>query len=245
VITVERTPWAAVVEVEDYAPLSAYDHQFARELCAVVTDLSDDDDVKVIVLRARGADFAAPVAAHPGFSPAAVTTTWHRDFAASDALCQVVCFSKKVVVTEVHGRCSGAGSLLVLCSDLTVASEDATFGSPFADHPEANFVLAALTVRLNRAKSWMLGSQPWDASTAAAAGLVNTTVPRTELEAATQRVVDSVVQMPLDGVTMSKMLQQAVMDAHGVGREFDLADHYAVHRWAVGSVTDPKRSARV
>jgi enoyl-CoA hydratase/carnithine racemase len=245
VIAVDRTSWAAVVEVDDFAPLSVYDHQFARELCAVVTELSDDDDVKVIVLRARGADFSAPVAAHQGFSPATVATTWHRDFAASDAIYQVVCFSKKVVVTEVAGRCAGAGSILVLCSDLTVASDDATFVSPFADHPEANFVLAALTVRLNRAKSWMLTSEPWDASTAAAAGLVNWTVPRAELATASQHVVQSVVQMPLDGVTMSKMLQQAVMDAHGVGREFDLADHYAVYRWAAGAPTKQEWTTRV
>jgi hypothetical protein len=37
---------------------------------------------------------------------------------------------------------------------------------------------------------------------------------------------------------MSKMLQQAVYDAHGIGREFDMADHYAIHRWVASEQED-------
>lgn len=231
VVDVRIADWCAVVEVEDFGPLSRHDVPFARALRDAVIELCDHDEVKAVVLRARGTDFAP--AGEPGpVAPDAVLTSWHRDFAASSALYQVLCFAKKVVITEVAGECLGAGSMLVLCSDLTVAAESATFGSPFTDLPESNFVLAALTMRLNRAKSWMLRGGVLDAAEAAAAGLVNRVVPAAGLTAETAEVVASVTGMPLDGVTMSKMLLQSVLDAHGVGRDFDLADQFAIHRWS-------------
>ncbi|MFT4289136.1 enoyl-CoA hydratase/isomerase family protein [Nocardioides sp.] len=224
----------AYVEVESYAPLTSHDPVFAGELAAAVIDASDDDRVKAIVLRASGPDFA-PTAPTDLPSAAEVPTAWHRAFAASNAAYQATCFAKKVVIAEVAGACHGAGSALLLCADLAVASDDAEFGSPFLDVPESNFVLAALTIRLNRAKSWLLRGSTFDAATAVRIGLVNRVVPASELPAEVARMTDPVLRMPLDGVTMSKMLQQAVYDAHGVGREFDLADHYAIHRSAVGS----------
>ncbi len=231
-VDVTVTAGVAVVEADDFGPLGAYDAAFADALTAAVIELGDDDDVKAIVLGTRGPDFAT--AATPAARDVAdVPTVWHRSFAASTSLPQALCFSKKVVITRVTGECSGAGSNLVLCSDLTVASENARFASPFLDVPESNFVLAALTIRLNRAKAWAVRGSTYDADTAYDIGLVNRVVPPEGLDAAVAGFTDAVVGMPLDGVTMSKMLQQAVYDAHGIGREFDLADHYAVHRWSL------------
>ncbi|TCB97217.1 enoyl-CoA hydratase/isomerase family protein [Micromonospora zingiberis] len=230
-ITTSVDNWCGVIEAADYGPLSRHEAPFARALRQAVVDLSDDDHVKVIVLRTTHGDFAG-AGTPPPVDTTEVLTTWHRDFAASSAVYQAVCFSKKVVVTEVAGHCSAAGSMLVLCSDLTVAAENATFASPFTDLPEANFVLAALTMRLNRAKSWLLRGSTMPAAEAVSVGLVNQVVPADELAATTRELARSVTGMPLDGITMSKMLLQAVLDGHGVGREFDLADHYAIHRWA-------------
>jgi enoyl-CoA hydratase/carnithine racemase len=224
----------AYIEAESFAPLTSHDPAFASELATAVIDASDDDHVKAIVLRSTGPDFAPAIST--GFpSTSEVPTTWHRSFAASNAVYQATCFSKKVVVAEVRGACHGAGSALLLCTDLAVASDEAEFGSPFLDVPETNFVLAALTIRLNRAKSWMLRGTTLTSATARQIGLVNRVVAAEQVQAEVGRMTSAIVGMPLDGVTMSKMLQQAVYDSHGVGREFDLADHYAIHRSAVGS----------
>jgi enoyl-CoA hydratase/carnithine racemase len=233
-IDVSIRDWVARVEVPDYGPLSRHDQAFARQLRDVVVDLSDSDDVKAIVLACAGRDFA-PAGLPPTRPVHDVLTTWHRDFAASTALYQAICFAKKVIITEVPGECSDAGSLLVLCSDLTVAAESARLGSPFTHLPEANFVLAALTIRLNRAKAWMLQGSVIPAEEAEGIGLVNRVVPSGELRAETEALALSVTGMPLDGVTMSKMLLQAVLDGQGVGREFDMADHYAIHLWTDGA----------
>jgi enoyl-CoA hydratase/carnithine racemase len=217
--------WVATIEVDDYAPLSRGDAAFAVELRQAVVDLADDDFVKAIVLRARG-DFA-PTAPPLRIDPSTMFTTWPREVSGAAAVYQAMTFAKKVVITEVAGECSGAGSSLVLASDLTVAADDARFGSPFRGHPEANFVLAALTIRLNRAKAWVLRDTTFDAATAYDYGLVNEVVPRAGLRSAAKAMGARVARMPLDGVVMSKMLHQPVLDVSGVGREYDLAGFYA------------------
>jgi enoyl-CoA hydratase/carnithine racemase len=210
--------------------LTRHDADFARELRDAVVDLADDDYVKVIVLRATARDFCPTVPPAPAHRED-IWTTWHQAFGTSSSLYQSMTFCKKLVVTEVAGESSGAGSLLALCSDLTVAATDAAFGSPFAQIPEANFVLAALTMRLNRAKAWLVRDSQLSAQEALAAGLVNRLADRAELPQATAAVARAVTKMPLDGVTMSKMLLQAVLDAHGVGRDFDMAGFYASALW--------------
>jgi enoyl-CoA hydratase/carnithine racemase len=224
------------IEVKDYSPLSRGDSSFAVELRDAVVELSDDDLVKAIVLRTRG-DFA-PAAPPPRIDPRKLFTAWPHEVSGAAALYQAVTFSKKVVITEVSGECLGAGSSLVLASDLTVASDDARFGSPFRGHPEANFVLAALTIRLNRAKAWVLRDTVLDATTAYDYGLVNEVVPTAELRLAAEAMGARVARMPLDGVVMSKMLQQPVLDVSGVGREYDMTSFYAAGLELAGGPTE-------
>ncbi|MDQ7907463.1 enoyl-CoA hydratase/isomerase family protein [Phytohabitans sp. ZYX-F-186] len=227
-IDVKVADWVGTVQVADFAGLSRYDAAFAWELRDTVVALADDSEVKVIVLRTDGGDFAPDVPGAP--LPSDRSATWRRVFAGAKGLYQSLAFCKKVVVTEVTGACRGAGSALVLCSDLTVAAEESSFGSPFLAVPESNFVLAALTMRLNRAKAWAVTGDVLDAARAEEVGLVNQVVPGASLRAETDALAARVTAMPLDGVTMSKMLLQAVLDAHGVGRDFDLATHYAARR---------------
>lgn len=235
-IDVDVADGRATISAADFSPLSRHDAAFARALAEAVVDLSDNDDVKVVVLRAISDDFAPPTAPAAPHSLADTLTTWEQDFSASNAIYQALCFSKKITMTEVVGRCLGAGSMLVLTTDLTVASADAEFGAPFLAVPESNFVLAALTMRLNRAKSWMLRNSVLPAERAHEAGLVNEVVAREDVVTTTDRLAASVTRMPLDGIVMSKMLLQAVLDGHGVGREFDMADLYANALWNPGQV---------
>ena len=223
----------ATITLPDCQPLSVHDLAFGLELRDAVRDAADSDEIKVILIRASGRDFS------PAVSPAALAAAasgrkdkiwsmWHEAYAASSGLYQNVCFCKKVVITSVRGQCSGAGSLLVLCSDFTVTTPDATFASPFSTLPEANLVLAALTMRLNRAKSWLLGGNALSAQEAFDAGLINRIATGDTVDEAAQRMARAVTRMPLDGVAMSKINVETCLDAQGVGREFDMAGFYAI-----------------
>lgn len=223
----------ATITLPDCSPLSVHDLDFGLALRDAVRDAAESDEIKAIVIRAGGGDFSPEVSTEALAEAAAarkdkIWSTWHEVYAAPSGLYQNLCFCKKVVITAVRGQCSGAGSLLVLCSDLTVATPDATFGSPFSTLPEANLVLAALTMRLNRAKSWLFSGNALTAGEAHEAGLINRIVNADALDAEAQKMARAVTRMPLDGIAMSKINVETCLDAQGIGREFDMADFYAV-----------------
>ena len=231
-ISVEQKNGVATVTLVDCRPLSLHDLAFGRELRDAVRDAADSDDIKAVVIRASGRDFSPPVSPQELAAAARERrdtpgSKWHATYAAASGLYQNVCFCKKVVITAVSGQCADAGSFLVLCSDLTVATPDATFASPFSALPEANLVLAALTMRLTRAKSWLLSGTALNADAACNAGLINRIVPGDALDAAAQKMAHAVTRMPLDGIAMSKINVETCLDAQGVGREFDMAGFYA------------------
>ena len=230
-IRVEQSGAVATLTMADCAPLSRADTAFALQLRDAVRDTADSDSVKAIVLRASGADFAPPASAADLSAAAGVRrkqrAQWHAAFSAPSGLYQNLAYCKKFIVTSVHGYCGAVGSMLVLCSDHTVCSQDARFEAPFAALPESSLVLAALTLRLNRAKSWMLGGEPWDADAALRSGLVNRIVAAAEVDAAAHAAALAAARMPLDGVAMTKLLFEAFLDTQGVGQDFDMAGFHA------------------
>jgi enoyl-CoA hydratase/carnithine racemase len=232
-ISYERRDAVATIEIADVELLSRHDRPAGVEVRDALVAASDDDEVKAIVLTSGRPHFCPDVGEQLGADEAA----WSVGYAGPSGLYQALTFAKKVTITAVRGQCHGAGAMLVLCSDLTVAAEDATFGCPTATHPEANFVLAALTMRLNRAKAWHFEGRDLDARQALTAGLVTDVVPSPDLHDAAFRLARQSVRMPLDGVTMSKMMLQAHLDAVGVGQDFDMAGLYrsgARPGWANG-----------
>ncbi len=232
-INVSEANAIATITLPDCRALSVHDLAFGLELRDAIRDAAESDDIKAIVIGASGPDFSPAVSVDELAAAASgrkdkIWSTWHEAYTASSGLYQNICFCKKVVITAVSGQCSGAGSLLVLCSDLTVATPDATFESPFATLPEANLVLAALTMRLNRAKSWLLSGSALSAEEAFNAGLINRIAERDTLHEQARKLARAVTRMPLDGIAMSKINVETCLDAQGVGREFDMAGFYAV-----------------
>lgn len=230
-INITQTGAVATLTLSDLAPLSRHEIGFALQLRDAVRDTADSDEVKAIVIRVAGGDFAAPPTAADLQAAAQVRQqarqAWHAAYAASSGVYQTIVYCKKFIVTAVQGCCAGAGSLLVLGSDHTVCAQGSSFEAPFAILPESNLVLAALTLRLNRAKSWMLGGQAWSAQQAWRAGLVNQIVAPAEVDAACLSAAHAAAKMPLDGVAMTKLLFEAYLDTQGVGQDFDMADFYA------------------
>jgi len=222
--SLEVSDHIATITIADCAALSRHAEDAGRSLRNAIHACDDRDDVKVIILRADGKDFCKSL--ERSGAKAATPAWWNEVYAGSAGLYQSVCYSKKVTITAVQGECAGAGSLLVLCSDLTVATATATFRSPFDTLPEASFVLASLTMRLNRAKAWMLDDTPIDAQGALAAGLINRIADKDPIREA-RDIARTIAKMPLDGIAISKLMFETCLDAQGVGQDFDMAEFYA------------------
>jgi enoyl-CoA hydratase/carnithine racemase len=103
--------------------------------------------------------------------------------------------SSKLWVAKVNGVCIAGGLVLALHCDVVIASDRATFRVPelLRGIPDA-FMIGRLAevVGLGRARYLFFTAEEFDADAALAMGLVGKVVPHDDLDAETDRVLDTI-----------------------------------------------------
>lgn len=118
--------------------------------------------------------------------------------------------ASKPVVASVHGAVAGAGVSLVTAADFVIAAADTQFTlaySRIGASPDggATWFLPRL-VGYQKALELMLLSEPVDAGTMHALGVVNRVVPAAELEPETRRIVARLATGPTLAYAATKRL---------------------------------------
>ncbi len=215
--TPSPTSPVAIITIENAELLALQNRAAGEHLCNELLRLAADDSVKVIVLQVLpSATSAQPV---PPSSPLGT-------YLGPAGLYQTMVFCRKPVIAQLHGPIGPMGALIGLYADITVADIASNMPSPFDVVPSANFMMAALTMRLDRAKAWLLSAEPLTVREAEEMGLVNLAVPNDQVHARAMELAERAAQMPLDAITVSKMNVNANLDAMGVGQDFDLAGFF-------------------
>ncbi|HZT65134.1 MAG TPA: enoyl-CoA hydratase family protein [Acidimicrobiales bacterium] len=178
--------------VMENPPVNALSVAGWYEVADAVRSLGENQDVRVVVLRAEGRGFNAGVdikemQATEGFS--ALIGANRGCYAAFAAVyeCAVP------VVAAVHGYCLGGGIGLVGNADVVVASEDATFGLPEVDRG----ALGAATHLARLVPHHKMRAMVYTSATATAAelhhyGSVLEVVPAGQLREAALRVASAI-----------------------------------------------------
>ena len=125
-------PFVAVVTL-DRSPVNALGRGIREQLLSTFDALQDRDDVRAIVLTARGKVFCAgadikekqALGASPGDHARANRLTREAFFCILD--------NTKPVIAAVNGAALGAGFVLAACCDMIFAAEDAVFAMPEID----------------------------------------------------------------------------------------------------------------
>ena len=113
------------------------------------------------------------------------------------------------VIAKVQGLATAAGCQLVAQCDLAVASSNATFGvngidvGLFCATPS---VPLARNIPAKHAMEMLLTGDFITADVAVARGLVNRVVPLNALDAETEKLVQSILSKPKEGIAMGKAL---------------------------------------
>ncbi len=113
-------------------------------------------------------------------------------------------------VAAVSGVAVGIGTTLLLHCDLVFAAPDARFQLPFVKLglvPEAaSSLLLPRLVGYPRAAEWLLLGEPFDATAAAEAGLINAVVDADALEAHAANVAQRLTRLPPQALAATKRL---------------------------------------
>ncbi len=177
------------------------DIAFLQELDEATELLNDDPEVRAVVLTAEGPDFSLGWAVGEragGREPAfGELTELRRELAHS---LPFSCLERMgpPVIAAIHGRCYSAGLELALACDVRLASEEARFAFPEADH--GMIPMAGGTQRLprligrGRALELLLLGEERDARWGLEAGLVSACVPTDRLTAEAEALATRMAQ---------------------------------------------------
>jgi enoyl-CoA hydratase len=151
---------------------NALDYQFGRELDAALTNVEQDESVRVILLAAKGPAFCAGADLKALAAGEAEAFVSDRGWGGLTSRRHV-----KPIVAVIEGPALAGGCELALACDLVVASSLATFGLPEIRH--GLLAAAGGAARLPRivggklALEMLLTGDPIDAARAYEIGLVN------------------------------------------------------------------------
>jgi enoyl-CoA hydratase len=184
-----------------------------RDELAVAIDAADaDNDVRVILLRAEGPAFCAGYGLDWSTAAQSEERQWDsvRDYRMMSRFVDTymkLWYASKPTIAAVQGWCIAGGTDLVLCADLVVAGEGASFGYPpsrvWGTPTTAMWVYR---MGLERAKRYLLTGDQIPAPEAARIGLILETVPDAELQDHAMALARRMALVPTTQLVMLKLL---------------------------------------
>jgi enoyl-CoA hydratase len=199
------------------------------ELVAAVEGADADPGTRVVLLRAEGPAFCAgygldwATAPPPRRQEDPEVEVWDPmvDLAMlsrfTDAFMRLW-YCSKPVLAAVQGWCVAGGTDLVLCADVIVAGEGATFGYPPSrvwGVPTAPWMWVA-RLGLERAKRYLLTGDEIPAADAERLGLILEVVPDAELGERAQALARRMARVPTNQLQMIKSVCNAVAEDMGL-----------------------------
>jgi enoyl-CoA hydratase len=238
------------------------------ELAAAIDEADADDAVHVILLRAEGRAFCAGYGLDWGTEWMAQVADSERawDIPADMAVMKTfvdtymkLWYARKPTLAAVQGWCVGGGTDMVLCADIIIAGDGASFGYP-PSRVWGTPTTAMWVYRLGfeKAKRYLLTGDEIPAPEAARIGLVLEAVPDAELQGRAFDLAARMARLPVNQLVMLKLLCNQPAEAMGLassrtlgtifdgmarnsqeGRDFVARAHEVGFREAVRDRDDP------
>ena len=198
-----------------------------RALQLALDEAVEDNDVKVVVLAAKGPAFSAghdlkELTARRGDSDHGLAY-YRQIFAQCSRLMQTIVRHPKPVIAQVQGVATAAGCQLVASCDLAVASTEARFATPgvniglFCSTP---MVALSRAVPRKAALEMLFTGEPIDAHEARRIGLINRVVAPADLEKETDTLARYLASKPTATLKIGKLAFQHQLEL-GVSSAYD------------------------
>jgi len=201
------------------------------ELAQAIDDADTDETVHVILLRAEGTAFCAGYGLDWSTSGQAreetlISAGQRRAWDSVGDMAMIgpfvdtymkLWYARKPTIAAVQGWCIGGGTDMVLCADIIVASQSATFGYPpsrvWGTPTTAMWVYR---MGLERAKRYLLTGDEIPATIAVEIGLILETFPDAELQASATAFAERMARVPINQLVMLKLLCNQTVENMGM-----------------------------
>lgn len=170
-----------------------------------------DSDIRVIVLTGSGTKaFCAGADLKSG---RAFSFDFSKPSTVHSELIRQVLNSPLPSVARINGTCVGGGVAFTAMCDMAIAVEHAQFALPevkIGIFPTLMLSLVQTLVPRRVLTEWAVTGEPFDASTALAAGLVNYVVPASELDAKVEWLLARIIDKSPTAIRRGKYVMRAI-----------------------------------
>ena len=214
--------------------MNAIDDEVPALLSEAVAAANGDPGIHVIVLSGKGPAFCAGYdltyyAEGEGRGRATQDMPWDpmKDFAFMSPNTDhfmSLWRSPKPVICKLHGHALAGGSDIALCADLIVMAEDATIGyMPARVWGCPTTAMWVYRLGPEKAKRMLFTGDRIDGVEAARLGLVLKAVPAEALDAEVEALAERMASVPVNQLTMQKMVINQAIEAMGLANTQRLA----------------------
>lgn len=196
------------------------------ELSLAIDQANDDSDVRVILLRAEGKAFCAGYGLDWAVEMQSAESGSQRPW---DSVADMkgigsfidtymkLWYSRKPTVAAVQGWCIGGGTDMVLCADIIVASEDASFGYPPARvWGTPTTAMWVYRMGIEKAKRYLLTGDEIKGVEAARIGLILEVVADADLQEHAMSLATRMARLPESQLVMMKLLCNQTVENMGL-----------------------------
>ncbi|MDQ3757597.1 MAG: crotonase/enoyl-CoA hydratase family protein [Actinomycetota bacterium] len=182
------------------------------ELAAAIDEAEADEDVRVVLLRAEGPAFCAGYGLDWSTEAQSQEQHWDsvRDYRMISRFVDTymkLWYCAKPTIAAVQGWCIAGGTDMVLCADIVIAGEGASFGYPPARvWGTPTTAMWVYRLGLEKAKRYLLTGDEIKAPEAVRAGLILEAVPDEQLQEHAMAFARRMAQVPTTHLVMLKLL---------------------------------------
>ncbi len=210
-VLTEMREGVCIIKMNSPKNMNALDRALREELIDVMKKVSEDPEVKAVILAGEGKGFCAGGdlgAMYKDIKTKGEFGAKDEDLVNVEKLAECMRTMDKPVIAAVHGAAAGAGASLAFAADFTVSS------------PEAKYIMAFVNVGLvpdtggmfwlvralgyKRATELAMLGEPVTAEKALEYGLINKIVPREELMDEAFKLAKKLKNKPVDSVRYIK-----------------------------------------
>ncbi|TRM51689.1 enoyl-CoA hydratase/isomerase family protein [Achromobacter sp. LC458] len=217
-VLLEADGTLATVTLNRPDTLNAIDVAMARDLQRAAQWLETQKDIRVVRLRAAGKAFCAggDISMFTG-EAAQVRATLLDLFTPLNDFIARIARMNKIWLAQAHGVAAGAGLSLVLACDLAIADNDTRFMTAYLKlgaTPDAGMTHGLVRVLgARRALDLLLRHDAFTASDALAWGILNRSVPASDLAEAGARYAQELARHAPHGIAGAKALLRSAQHA--------------------------------
>ncbi|MEE4352835.1 MAG: enoyl-CoA hydratase [Desulfatiglans sp.] len=214
--------------------INALSIRMIQEIIDALTEVSSDESVKVIIIKAAGNHFCA------GHDLSEMVDSGVKEyrfiFDQCTRMMQMIHEIPQPVIAQVQGIATAAGCQLAAWCDLVVASEDASFSTPgvkiglFCSTP---MVAISRAIGRKMAMEMLLTGREFPAQEAKNLGLVNRVVPLEELDSITEELAKKISEASRFALSVGKQGFYAQID-----QTDDKAFHFAKHTIVMNNLSE-------